>query len=251
MAGGKISEAQVFGLTIRESATDGSDFTNPAADYRRFFLGEDGSLHLKDSAGTVTDIGPASGIPATIFDAQGDIIVASAADTAARLAKGADGAYLKAGAATLVYALPPGHEYNYTEFTSPVTISATSEATANTIVAASAGIAFDGSTPILVQLFAPFLTGSSTNGDNCILTIYDDTGGGAASIGKPGQWTNPAGAASERWGSVSSWYRFTPSAATHTLSWRAYRVTANFVFGAGAGGIGNSMPGFIRITKAT
>lgn len=57
----KISEAFTFGLTIRESATDGSDFTNPAADYRRLFLGEDGALHLKDSAGAVTTAGSAAG----------------------------------------------------------------------------------------------------------------------------------------------------------------------------------------------
>jgi hypothetical protein len=55
----KISDALTYGLTIRESATDGSDFTNPSADYRRLFLGEDGQLHVKDSAGAVTDIGVA------------------------------------------------------------------------------------------------------------------------------------------------------------------------------------------------
>ena len=55
MAGGQFSTAKLYGMTIRESATDGSDFTNPDADYRRLFLGEDGLLHVKDSAGTVSD----------------------------------------------------------------------------------------------------------------------------------------------------------------------------------------------------
>jgi hypothetical protein len=41
----------------------------------------------------------ASGIPATIFDAKGDIIAASAADTAARLAVGANGTVLTADSA--------------------------------------------------------------------------------------------------------------------------------------------------------
>ena len=50
----QFSLAELFGITIRESANDGSDFTNPSADYRRLFLGEDGYLHVKDSAGTVT-----------------------------------------------------------------------------------------------------------------------------------------------------------------------------------------------------
>lgn len=92
----KISEALTYGLTIRESATDGSDFSNPSTDYRRLFLGEDGVLHLKDSAGAVTDIGSSSGIPATLFDAKGDIIAATAADTAARVAVGADGTFVMA-----------------------------------------------------------------------------------------------------------------------------------------------------------
>lgn len=52
-----FKDALLHGMTIRESANDGSDFTNPAADYRRLFLGEDGQLHVRDSAGTVTDIG--------------------------------------------------------------------------------------------------------------------------------------------------------------------------------------------------
>lgn len=50
-----FSTTNLFGMTIRESATDGSDFTNPDADYRRLFLGEDGLLHVKDSAGAVTN----------------------------------------------------------------------------------------------------------------------------------------------------------------------------------------------------
>jgi hypothetical protein len=52
---GLFNTTKLFGMTIRESATDGSDFTNPDADYRRLFLGEDGLLHVKDSAGTVSD----------------------------------------------------------------------------------------------------------------------------------------------------------------------------------------------------
>ena len=50
----KASDNLFPGVIIRESANDGSDFSNPAADYRRLFLGEDGLLHVKDSAGSVT-----------------------------------------------------------------------------------------------------------------------------------------------------------------------------------------------------
>src|SRR5688572_16428356 len=58
---GLFSLTKLFGMTIRESANDGSDFTNPDADYRRLFLGEDGSLYTKDSAGTVAAIGGGAG----------------------------------------------------------------------------------------------------------------------------------------------------------------------------------------------
>jgi hypothetical protein len=53
---GAIHDEKTYGLTIRESANDGSDFTNPDADYRRLFLGEDGSLYTRDSAGTVAAV---------------------------------------------------------------------------------------------------------------------------------------------------------------------------------------------------
>jgi hypothetical protein len=43
----------IYGVHLRESADDGSDFSNAAADYRVLFLGEDGFLHAKDSAGSV------------------------------------------------------------------------------------------------------------------------------------------------------------------------------------------------------
>jgi hypothetical protein len=57
---GAIEDEKAYALLIRESADDGSDFTNPPADYRRLFVGEDGDIHLKDPAGTVTDF-PAGG----------------------------------------------------------------------------------------------------------------------------------------------------------------------------------------------
>src|SRR5262245_1402643 len=102
MAGGKFSEAQLHGMTIRESATDGSDFTNPAADYRRLFLGEDGQLHVKDSSGTVTDIGVASGMSNPMTTAE-DIIYGGASGTPARKALGASNSFLGSSNSALAY----------------------------------------------------------------------------------------------------------------------------------------------------
>jgi hypothetical protein len=102
---GLFSGAKLFGMTIRESATDGSDFTNPDADYRRLFLGEDGQLHVKDSAGAVTDIGSATSNVATdtIWDAAGDLAVGSGANTAAVLTKGAAGGVLAMGNSAVIW----------------------------------------------------------------------------------------------------------------------------------------------------
>ena len=57
---GKFQDSLTPYATLEERASDGSDITNPAADHRRLFLGEDGLLHLRDSAGAVTT--PGSGI---------------------------------------------------------------------------------------------------------------------------------------------------------------------------------------------
>jgi hypothetical protein len=92
----KISDALTYGLTIRESATDGSDFSNPATDYRRLFLGEDGALHLRDSAGNVTATAGTETLPASIIAAKGDLIVGTANDTAAILTAGTNGKVLTA-----------------------------------------------------------------------------------------------------------------------------------------------------------
>jgi hypothetical protein len=101
----KISEAQTYGLTIRESATDGSDFANAPTDYRRLFLGEDGALHLKDSAGTVTDVGTAGSSMATdaLWDAAGDLAVGTGANTGGRLAAGAAGGVLAMGNSAVIW----------------------------------------------------------------------------------------------------------------------------------------------------
>ena len=80
----KASDNQYPKLILEERLSDGSDTSNPAADHRAMFLGEDGALHLRDSAGTITDVTAAGGSVATdaIFDAKGDLAVGTGANTA-------------------------------------------------------------------------------------------------------------------------------------------------------------------------
>lgn len=93
----KFSETNLFGMTIRESANDGSDFTNPDADYRRLFVGEDGLFHLKDSAGTVTT--PAQGALTNPMTTKGDVILGDTGGTPTRLGAGTSGYVLTSNGA--------------------------------------------------------------------------------------------------------------------------------------------------------
>lgn len=103
----ETNTTKIYGIHIRESANDGSDFSNGAADYRVLFLGEDGLLHVKDSAGTVTDAAAAGSVATdAIWDAAGDLAVGSGANTAAKLTKGADGTVLTMTAGAVGWASP-------------------------------------------------------------------------------------------------------------------------------------------------
>jgi hypothetical protein len=81
----KASDNKFAKLIVQEAADDGSDFSNPDADYRVLFLGEDGALHLKDSAGTVTAVGGSSGamtlIEQKILGSAGALTFTSIANT--------------------------------------------------------------------------------------------------------------------------------------------------------------------------
>ena len=74
------------------------------ADAGALYTATDVEAALAEVMGAVSG----GGIPATIFDAQGDLIVASAADTAARLALGASGTVLTSNGTTAAWAAATG-----------------------------------------------------------------------------------------------------------------------------------------------
>lgn len=77
--------------------TEGTEPSAPAAGKQRLYI-DSTTHHLMrtNSSGTETDIeSGGGGIPATILDAKGDLIAASAADTAAKLTAGANGSFLQ------------------------------------------------------------------------------------------------------------------------------------------------------------
>ena len=134
-----------------------------------------------------------------------------------------------------------GYELSYTEFTGNVSITATTEATANTIVTAPALI-FDGQTPIIIK-FSAFEAVTAAAGTQLNFWLYD----GANSIGGLAALFASAGTVAAQ---VEREREFTPTVGPHTYSIRASNSAAGTatVF-SGAGGVGNNLPGFLRITR--
>lgn len=167
-------------------------------------------------------------------------IAAAAAIAYSKLALA--GAIKKSDFSTTLADRPVGDVLTYNEVTAPTTISATTEATANAIVTASA-FTFNGATPVMIEYWFP--SASAIGAWTLKMVLWDDTA--AASIGLFGDFTGAAGAAS---GPLNGRRRLTPANGARTYSIRAFRVTANGTVAAGAGGAAANVPGFIRITRA-
>lgn len=176
-----------------------------------------------------------------IWDAAGDLAVGSGANTAARLAIGAtDGMALQRVSGAVAWALPSGYEFSYVERTTILTVTATVEASADTFVS-SAAVAYDGSTRVCIECFSPeYGTGAS---GVLVVTLWD----GATDLGRLALVAGDTAAG--RWTGVLRCF-LTPSAATHTYHIKAFRSAASAYIEGGAGGTGNRMPAYIRITKA-
>lgn len=138
----------------------------------------------------------------------------------------------------------PGYELDYAEATANVTISATSEATATTIVSGAA-VTYDGSTVVLIECFVPVIEPNSGAAARAIVPVLYD---GATSLGFLAQAINQV-AANLQDVPLYAARRLTPSAAAHTYSLRAYATVANASAKCGAAGAGNYQPAFIRITR--
>lgn len=133
-------------------------------------------------------------------------------------------------------------ELDYVQITSPVTITQTAEASATTCITGSA-IAYDGSTVIYVEVFAPYIHTPPNSQTN--VWLFD----GSSSIGQMALYLDQQ-ASADQYHPLFAVRRLTPSAATHTYSIRMTRTNTTTEMGAGAGGSGNYMPAYIRITRA-
>lgn len=134
-----------------------------------------------------------------------------------------------------------GGELDYAEITAAsTTVAATTEGGATTIITGAA-LAWDGGTAAIFEFFAPRVT---SDGTGLQFVLWDDTNGVSL-----GLWDN--GSSATR--APSLFYRYTPPATATVHSVRAFRTggtTAGNVISAGAGGAGNRVPAFFRITSA-
>jgi hypothetical protein len=141
-------------------------------------------------------------------------------------------------------AVVPGSQLAYAEITASVTVSATAETSANLVVAAPS-LAFDGVTPVIIEVFSPAVFTAPAGGANVLTFLYQD----GVSIGR---------IAGVQAGTTSlivltpvyASRRMTPTAGSHAYSWGAIQTGGNGSVLAGPGGVGQYLPAYLRITRA-
>jgi hypothetical protein len=207
----------------------------------------DGAKFLRDDYSWATVPGAGTGIAASLMDAKGDLIVASANDTPAILSVGTNGQTLVAASGETTgtdWVFPPGYEIAYVERTTDLTVTATTAATAQEIVSAGA-ISFDG-TAVWIEFFSPYVQAGADG--FTLIVLYD----GASELGRLGAVSGvEATADTVVVGSpMCVRKRLTPTAASHTYKAHAYRLTANGLVTGGAWGSDTNPAAYIRITKA-
>jgi hypothetical protein len=134
-------------------------------------------------------------------------------------------------------------ELAYVEFTANVNITATTEATADTIVSAGA-VNFDGVTEVMIEFYADSIESPGVvGGRGTFIVFYED----ADSIGTVTEVFNEAATAIR---ALCFGRRFlTPTAGSKTYSVRGFVTNGTGIVRGGLGGGGARMPGYIRIIQ--
>lgn len=132
-----------------------------------------------------------------------------------------------------------GSELDYVQTTSSLTVTATTDATAQAFATGNS-VAYDGSTAVLIECYVPFASATVA----IVFNLYD----GSTDLGRLGQLNSPTTAGTNLPMLLAR--RLTPSNASHTYSVRAWKTSGTASANCGAGGTATTLPGFIRITKA-
>jgi hypothetical protein len=132
----------------------------------------------------------------------------------------------------------PGQELDYVEITAnPAGITATTEGTSQAVITGD-DVYYDGSR-VKISFFVPGLTSSGSL--NVTFVVYRDS----TVIGQV------SGGAVNTSREATEFEVFdTPAAGAHTYEVKAFVSTGTLTVNAGAGGSGNLVPGWLRVTKA-
>jgi hypothetical protein len=232
-------------LLVEAADVEALPDADPSAGEQRLAVGTDHLLYLVNSSGTKTQVGGGGGIANplatdSLWDAAGDLVQATGANTAAKLTAGTAGMFLKsAGAAAAnLWAYPPGYEFDYVQKTSNTSVTATTEATGNTVLTSNA-VAYDGSTVIVISVNLPLCNPSGSS--SLVITLVD----GGTAIAELATINTSSGIFIPLFLQM----RLTPSNATHTYGVEAYTGAGTATIYAGAGGTATKSPAFIRQTK--
>lgn len=148
--------------------------------------------------------------------------------------------YVKTTAVTLDtgWIALPGQELDYAQITaSPAGITATTEATSQTVISGNS-VYYDGSR-VKVSFFAPKLTSAASQ--TVTFVVYRD----ATVIGQV-----YGGTVNTTLQGMDFELFDTPPLGAHTYTVKAFVSASTLTVGAGAGGSGNLVPAWLRVTKA-
>jgi hypothetical protein len=142
-------------------------------------------------------------------------------------------------------------ELAYAERTTTANVTATVEASADTVLTAGS-VAVDGSTDVIVEFFSPFLRADNAAADrNLSLFLFDN----GVSVGRIAFVRSTSFSATglsytaAPGGPALARRRLRPSAGSHAYSIRAIVNAGTGIVLAGAGGVGVDVPAYIRVTR--
>lgn len=176
----------------------------------------------------------ASGAPASGTFAVGDFSIDQTGKVYVCTVAGSPGTWVQAGGGS-----SPGTELDYKQITTDsASITATTEGTAAAVITGNS-ITYDG-TRVKIEFWAPQQIASAAGITISYVILRDITvvGQAQASLSASGE------------AAVKVEAFETPSAGAHTYKVSAFVSSGNVVVKAGAGGSGNFVPAFLRVTKA-